>query len=74
MARQKVTLESSESQRKFACWRTQGEKESSSGDAIPAVGRAKGEECNNTLHSRCTALHMEESCNEEAKMVAARGG
>ncbi len=71
-ARQKVTLESSEKLAKFACRRTQRQEESNSaGDAIPAVDSARGEECIDTLHSRCTALHMEESCNEEANMVAA---
>ncbi len=74
MARQKVTLESSEQQRKFACRRMQREEESSSGDAIPAGDSAWREECNGALHCRCIALLMKESCGEEAKMVAARGG
>ncbi len=39
-ARQKVTLESSERQQKFACRRVQREEECSSGDAIPAVDSA----------------------------------
>ncbi len=73
-ARQKVTLESSEQQRQFACRRMQREEESSSGDAIPAADSARGGEYNDTLHGRCAALLAKESCSEEAKMVAARGG
>ncbi len=74
VARQKVTLGSSEQQRKFACRRMQREEESSAGDAIPAVDSARGEECNGMLHCRCIALLMKKSCCEEAKMVAAGGG
>ncbi len=73
-ARQKVTLESSERQQKFACRRVQREEEHSSGDAIPAVDSAKGKECNDRLLGRCTALLVRESCSEEAKMAAARDG
>ncbi len=67
-------LESSEQQRKFACRRMQREEKSSSSDAIPAVGSARGEECNDTLLCRCTVLLVKERCSEEAKMVAARDG
>ncbi len=49
----------------------QQQEESSRGDAIPAVDSTRREECNATLHDRCTALRVEESCIEEAKMVAA---
>ncbi len=56
-ARQKVKLESSERQQKFACRR---EEEHSSGDAIPAIDSAKGKECNDTPLGRCTALLVKE--------------
>jgi hypothetical protein len=52
----------------------QREEESSSGDAIPAMDSLEAEECNDTLHGRCTALLTKERCSEEATMVAARDG
>jgi hypothetical protein len=59
---------------KIACRRMQRQEERTAEDAIPAMDSAKGEECNDTLHGRCTALLTKERCSEEAKMVAARDG
>ncbi len=72
--RQKVTLESSGKQPKFACRRMQRKQESTGRDAMPTGDRVKREGCNDTLGRRNCALQMEERSSEGEKMVAARGG
>ena len=74
VGKRKMTDENGKKQQKFACWRTQRGEERSKGDAIPAVGRARGEECNGMLHTNCIVLLIEESDSEEEKIVAAGEG
>ncbi len=70
-ARQQVTVESSKVAAEICQSAQAARRKGSSGDDIPAGDRARGEECKGMLHGRCTALLVEESCSEEAKMVAA---